>query len=92
MKSNIFDRFFYRNDAEEADEYLHDALEFSKIAYFKRLVLWIETEAMRPVRIDQGKDMVVSAARQNAFLEVREKILTEVKMAQRALQDQDGQS
>lgn len=88
----IFDRFFKtdEDDQEDSREFWQEAIEFSRIAYSTRLLTWIEEEAMRPVRLDQGKDMVTSAARQNAFLEVRAKIRSDIKRAQEALTREDG--
>ncbi len=89
---SIFDRFFRTEDDDRNDsrEFWQEALEFSRTAYSVRLLAWIEEEAMRPVRLDQGRDMVTSAARQNAFLEVRQKIRSDIERARQAVTSEDA--
>ena len=87
---NPFQRFFRTEEEEsspdrEAVAAWQEALEFSRLAYYKRLLLWLENEAMRPIRIDEGRDMVVSAARQNALLEVRQHILSDIRAAEQGM-------
>ena len=57
-------------------------LDFASTAHYPIFLRWLEDEAMRPVKISDGRDMVVSAARQNSFLEVRQHLLSKVKIAQ----------
>lgn len=66
------------------------AIDFSRSHYYPTLIQWIEGEAMRPVKMNEGRDMVSSAARQNAFLEVRTRILSDIKQAQEAFERLNG--
>ena len=82
---SIFDRFFKTEEDDEipaeARQKCEVVLEFARSGYYRKLLDWLEGEAMRPVTLSEGRDMVISAARQNAFLEVRRHILSEVEKA-----------
>ena len=92
-EGNIFSRFFRTEEDDDIKpdlDYWKAALEFRQLAYYDRLVDWLTEEALKPVRPEESRDMVISAARQNAFLEVRQHILRDVKLAEQSMKAIDG--
>ena len=93
--SGIFRRFF-ETEVDETEDRLEriskaeEVLAFTSHAHFGRFMAWLENEAMRPVNTNEAKDMLVSAVRQNTFLEVRNHLIGERKSAAEALKRQHG--
>lgn len=89
---NIFERFFKDQEQEVGPslQLAHEILEMASLAHFPRVIQWLEHEAMRPIKMASGQDMLLSAARQNALLEVREHLLHEVQRAKALLESENG--
>ena len=84
--AGIFDKFFAEDTREveaaqaEAEEYAQIA-EFCRTLYYTKLIAHLEGEALKTIPL--GDTMLQSAARANAYKEVREWLLANQRRAQR---------
>ena len=63
----------------------HEVLFAAEAPYVKRLLEWLEDEALKPLPTANANDTVAAAAKRNAYIEVRTKIRTDARRAAEAL-------
>lgn len=88
MTFNPFKRFFEDEpDAPETGlEECHAAVEFGRTPYFQTFMLYLAREIDRPLELADMNALMKSGARNNAFREIRQHLLDQIRKAEQVIQ------
>ena len=64
-----------------------EILEFANTSYFPKLLVWLEKEAARPLKIGDHSQMIQSAVRANTLREIRDTLVKRVEFARAAMSE-----
>ncbi len=82
-----FRKYFEEPDPrEEAIGESNDIIEFSRVAYYSRLIAYLERGADEPLRTDNEASVIRSAERCNTFKEIKKHLQSQVRNAEMVLE------